>query len=215
MREALFEKRSEAGGVPRRTGILGGSFNPVHNAHIAMARAAAAEFALGRVLFIPLGQPPHKPAFEMAEASARLDMLHIAAAGVPGAEISEIETKRQGTTYTVDTLIELTAACPGESFYYIIGADTLFELETWREPARIAGMCSFIAFPRPGADIPGMRVKAEELEEKLGAAVYLSETVMPDVSSTLIRRCVTLGMPLTGLVPPGVEEYIIRNGLYR
>lgn len=184
----------------RRIGLLGGTFNPIHLGHLAMARAAREEMALDEVILMPDGDPPHKEP-EGAGRADRLCMTELAAEGL--FPVSHMEADRPGKTYTVDTL-EALRAQGAEDICMIIGADTLRELLTWRDPARVFALCRFAAFGRRGCewtDVPGARVTR-------------LETDIPDISSTAIRERVRRGLSIGALVPPKVEEYIGLHRLY-
>lgn len=199
----------------RRIGILGGTFNPVHIAHIDMAVRACEQFALEKVLLMPLGAPPHK-SDEIAPASDRVEMLRIATMGKPCLEVSLLETQREGYTYTVDTLTKLKTLYPKNcEFHYIIGADTLFELESWKRYEEVFALCEFICFYRPGYSIESISAQIRHLREKYGKIIQMARCEGMDVSSTLIRQMIRKGRPVTGLVPEGVDKYIAEHKLYK
>lgn len=182
-------------------GLLGGSFNPIHNGHLAMAEAARKELNLDRLLLIPDGDPPHK-AKGLAGKGHRLHMVERAAKG--RFEVSAMEVERPGKTYTVDTLEVLHTLYPDAALYMIIGADTLRDLPTWRDAPRVFALCQFAVFAR--GDLPLAPVE--------GARVVRMETVIPDISATMIRKRVHQGYSLEGYTPPAVEDYIGRHRLY-
>lgn len=201
---------------PDKIGILGGSFNPVHIAHIDIALQAREQFSLQKVLLIPLGLPPHKTDETLAPAQDRLDMLHIAIQDKPCLEVNTIETKRQGYTYTIDTLTELQCQYSSETeFHYIIGADTLFELESWKRHEEVFKLCEFICFYRPGYDLQKIMEQLKHLRERYGKLVQLARYEGIDVSSTQVREMAGQGLEISALVPEGVDKYINRKGLYR
>lgn len=198
---------------PRRVGILGGTFNPVHNAHLAMAYFAMNEFDLGQVLFIPSGKPPHKRELDIAGPEHRFNMLLHACEDerfVP----SRIELDRKGYSYSVDTLRELHAQYPADTeLFFIIGGDTLFDLENWKDSRQVMGMCRFIAFRRDDVGSERVQQAASRLNSA-GASVLISRNIVPDISSTMIRRKAALGEPLTDYVPASVERYINQYRVY-
>lgn len=197
-----------------RIGLLGGTFNPVHNGHIAMAKIALYEFLLGEVVFLPLGTPPHKRNEHIAPPDCRLDMIKLAIGDESRFSVSTIELYREGYTYTVDTLSLLLDKNRNCEYFYIIGADTLFEIVNWKDYEKVIRMASFICVPRPGLDESKVISLAERYNEKYGHKFYISEEKGPDISSTHIRDMALRGMLRGGLVPEKVAEYIICNGVY-
>jgi nicotinate-nucleotide adenylyltransferase len=191
-----------------RTGLLGGTFDPVHNGHLILARAALEEAALDRVIFMPTGHSWRKPDREIAPAEDRLAMLRLAVEADPLFEVSDMEVCRGGPTYTVDTLEELHALYPGDDIFFILGRDALMDMPSWRSPERIVELASFLVASRPGVaqedfrPVPGLRVR---------------RVAMPlvGISATDIRRRVGDGKPIDDLVPPAVAAYIRIHGLYR
>lgn len=197
---------------PERIGLMGGSFNPIHLAHVAMAKKAMEEAALDKVLFLPTGNPPHKRE-GLAKASQRLTMVKLALAQETGFFPTDIEMNRTGTVYTVDTLILLLKLMPMAEFYYVIGEDTLYDLVNWREPEKVFQMCRFLVCPRPGIEeaVPP-QVILEELNRRGARFTFLKEQV-GDMSSTALRAHLGSGEEPEGL-HPAVMEYIRVMGLY-
>lgn len=201
----------------KRVGLLGGTFNPIHNGHLDIARAAAQEFSLDKVLLVVSGDPPHKQDQSLAPKTMRLQMGELAAGSLPGSIVraSDIETKKDGVTYTVDTLRELSEKEPETDFLFIIGTDTLYQLQTWREIGRICRMTEFLCMGRSGEpDAPDPAVQIRMLESEYGAVIHSSGFTGPDISSTRIRERIRAGESISRLVPPAVEEYIYATGLY-
>lgn len=195
-----------------RIGLMGGSFNPIHFAHVQMARMAMREAALDKVLFIPTGNPPHKRE-GLAPAAQRMWMVRMALARETALIPSDIEMNRNGMVYTVDTLTMLKNQMPNASFYYIIGEDTLYDLVHWRSPEKVFEMCRFLVCPRPGAaagvDVPAVISGLK----RLGAAYSYLSGEAGDVSSTAIRAQLERGEEPGG-ISPAVMEYIRVMGLY-
>ena len=193
-----------------KIGILGGTFDPVHNGHLALAAAARDHFALDLVLFVPAGQPWRKTR-EITPAEQRLAMLRLAIAGNATFGVSEIELQRPGPTYTADTLDALAGERLDDEFWFIIGADALADLPNWRDPERIARHAVIAVAPRNGAAI----------DRAIAAVPALTGSIMPfpvhpvDVSSTEVRRRAAAGDPIDTLVPAAVAAYINDHGLYR
>lgn len=199
----------------RKIGILGGTFNPVHYGHLIIAEAAREALGLDRVLFIPSGLPPHKSNSEVAGAEHRYDMVERAVRSNPYFEASRAEIERPGYTYTVDTLRSLGVRYGGNAgLYFIIGADVINELTTWKNFKEVFALCSFIAFRRPGADRNSFEGDTARLKEKYPLSISVIEAPLIDISSTGIRERVSAYKSIKYLVPECVEEYIYENGLY-
>ena len=200
----------------KKIGIFGGTFNPVHNGHLIVAEAVREDFCLDRVLFIPAGTPPHKSISEVAEADHRYNMVKCAVDTNPGFEASHLEIDRMGYTYSIDTLTSLKASSAEEQdFYFIIGADVVPELITWKDYAKVFEMCSFIAILRPGYDREGFKLHINQLTNNYQANIVTAEAPLMDISSTNIRERVMTGRTIKYLVPDCVENYIFENGLYK
>lgn len=199
-----------------KIGILGGTFNPVHIGHLILAQDAMETFDLDKVLFVVCARPPHKPAALLAADEHRVAMLELALAGNPGFELCDLELRRGGTSYTVDTIRELQKQSPGDEFNFIIGSDSLPELRHWKEADALLGLCCFLVACRPGFD-------AEKItSETLGLSMLQTESLMAnmfgghqvDVSSSDIRHRAAEGMSLRYLVPAPVDLYIMEHRLY-
>lgn len=199
---------------PNRIGLLGGTFNPVHNGHLKMAYIALYEFGLGEIAFLPLGMPPHKRDDFVADVHHRLEMIKIAIAEEKRFTLSTIETDRKGYTYTVDTLELLSRSQKQTSYYYIIGADTLFELENWRNYERVFVLTDFICILRPGQDHMKVRQHADILNDRFGYKIYIANECGPNISSSQIRKQIAANKLTDGLVPRKVAQYIVQNRIY-
>ena len=189
---------------------MGGTLDPVHNGHIEVALAAKRLLKLDRVMLLPAGDPPHKAHPTLKRD--RLNMARIAAEGAEGLFVSDIEIAREGTTFTVDTLRELTQREPDTRWYYLIGADTLTVLDSWRHFEKVAGMCTFAVIGR--ADEPADMNRVHALEQQYGARFEVLPFNGPDISSTQIRDRVAKGEDISTLVPQGVADYIRAHLLY-
>ncbi len=201
----------------RKVGILGGTFNPIHNGHIDMALKIRKEFMLDKVILMPCGNPPHKKneADELAPKQKRMHMAALCAFENEGMEASDIEVKREGYTYTVDTMRELTKRDQDTDFYYIIGSDTLFELEMWKEFSALAGLARFVCVRREEHEALSVAAEAARLSEQYGATVLVPGYTGLDVSSSYIRKRIAQGKSIAAFVPESVEEYINACGLYQ
>ncbi len=185
-----------------RTGILGGSFDPIHIAHLHAGETSLAEAELDRVLFMPAGDPWQKPR-DLTPGPMRVEMVSLAIAGVDGFEPDDREVRREGLTYTIDTLRTFP---DDEELSLILGADAAAGLRTWKEWEQVVDRAEVLVVPRPGTD-PGLVTEAWPQARMLDMAAL-------DVSGTLIRRKAAAGQPFRFLVPPAVYEYISANHLY-
>ena len=202
--------------TPERVGILGGTFDPVHLGHLIIAEEIREKMNLDRVVFIPSGKPPHKTALCISNAEHRLAMVQKAVEGNPFFEASDMEIKRPGYTYTVDTLQQLKDYY-GESvrLYFIIGADVVHDLMTWKDYRKVFTLCEFIAVMRPGFEREAFDRTVELLAEQFRAVIHPAEVPQIGISSTAIRERCRGGKSVKYLVPEKIEEYIRENGLYR
>jgi nicotinate-nucleotide adenylyltransferase len=201
----------------RKIGVLGGSFNPVHLGHLLLAETAREALELEKVLLIPAKLPPHKSASALAGGRDRLEMVRLAAAENPALEASDIELRRAGVSYTVDTVQALREQYGADAeIYFLIGLDTVSELPSWHEVRRLAGLCKFVPLSRPR----GPRPRSAALQRAIGrdeARAILGRAIaMPllEISSSDIRRRIAAGRSIRYLVPDSVIAYIRRRRLY-
>ena len=194
-------------------GILGGTFNPPHVGHLVCAQDALAQLQLDRVLLVPVASPPHKPLPDDPGPDVRLDLCRRAAEGDERLEVSELEIRRGGQSYTVDTLEELHASRPEDELTFIAGGDMAASLPEWRDPERILQLARFAVAEREGSE----RAVVEPLTASLRGRQNIVFFDMPrlDVSSSMIRRRVAGGRAIRWLVPDAVAEEIAARGLYR
>jgi nicotinate-nucleotide adenylyltransferase len=185
-----------------RIGIFGGTFDPPHTAHLVVAQEVHHRLALDRVLWVPAAIPPHKRDQPISPAAMRLEMVRAAIAGDNRFEATDLELRRDGPSYTVDTLRELQATRPDDQLFLILGADQLAELATWREPHEIRRLATLVGFARAGDAPPDAE------------GVRILQIPRLDISSTELRRRVGAGEPVSYLVPPGVDTVIRRERLY-
>lgn len=199
-----------------RLGVFGGTFNPVHLGHLIAAQDAAEMFDLSRVLFVPCDHPPHKSEHRLASAAHRMSMLEAALAGSLLFEVCDLEVRRGGTNYSIDTMRDLTHLYPDADLYFIIGTDSLLELHTWKSIGDLLKLCSFITLTRPGfvvsPDLAGRIQLPAPWPAKLLANLAAGHQV--DISSSDIRYRVAEGLSITYLTPPAVETYIMEHRLY-
>jgi nicotinate-nucleotide adenylyltransferase len=203
----------------QKIGIMGGTFNPIHNGHLVTAQEALSQFDLDRVIFIPTGNPPHKTGQEIADSEDRYIMTVIATSSNSNFFVSRIEIDRGKKSYTIDTVRQLRKKYgKGSSLYFITGADAILEILTWKNTDEIISLCKFIAATRPGYDM----TRIEDLKKKLFSGdessykkIYVMEIPALSISSTDIRNRVRSGRPIDYLVPEGVCNYILKHGLYK
>ena len=209
-------------------GLMGGTFNPIHKAHLRIAEEARELCGLDRVLFIPAADPPHKPLAGEVSFARRCEMVRLAIAGNPAFELSEVEGEREGKSYSIDTLGYFHSRRPHDRLFFIIGSDSFFEIGLWHRYTEIFRLCSLIVVERPGRPVPDplealpVAIRGEfsytdtpsGLRHALGQQVYILKGRPLDISSTAIRSLAAAGSPITRLVPPAVEAYIKSQRIY-
>lgn len=203
--------------MSQKIGILGGTFNPVHYGHLFIAEQAYRQFHLDEIWFLPSGNPPHKPSGQIAEDADREAMLLLSIQDVPYFRYSDIEFNRSGTIYTVDTMKLLKESYPDSSFYFIAGADSLFSIDTWKNPLQLFQYCSLIVAGRPKFETDGMKNlqnKILEVKECYHAEIALLHAPLLDISSSGIRCMLKNGQSPKFLLPDSVLEYILQKKLY-
>lgn len=198
--------------------LMGGTFNPVHVGHLRLGLEAIERLGADRLVLMPCASPPHKRPRDLADAEHRLAMCRLAARQDRRVEVTDIELRRQGPSYTVDTLRQWHAERPGNALVLLIGADMLRDLAKWREVEQVVRLARVVTLPRPDAPLgrlPALRDRiGDEATDRILGDV-LSSLGQVDVSSTEIRSRLARGQPVTGMVPPAVEQYIAEHGLYR
>lgn len=192
--------------------MYGGTFNPIHNGHLHLAQEFRRRLQLDRILLIPTRVPPHKTVPDLASAEDRFRMCQLAAEP-HGFEVSDLELRREGPSYTADTLRELHALYPGAQLYLITGADMFLTLEQWHDSTALLRLARLCAAPRDESGRHELLKYAEHLR-RLGAQTCVENIPLLPVSSTLVRRRVRAGESVAKLVPTAVEQYIIRHHLY-
>ncbi len=198
-------------------GVLGGTFNPVHNGHLIVAQDAMESFNLSRVLFIPSAEPPHKSTSELAPPEARMAMISLAVEGDERFELNSMEIDRGGVSFAVDTVRELRRLYGNSRICFIIGEDTLPELHMWKDIDILLQLCEFVTLARPGFPITdqvgGQLDLPDPWPERLLSRKAVAHQI--DISSSDIRRRVSEGRSIRYLVPDAVQMYIEANKLYR
>ncbi len=212
-----------------RLGLFGGAFNPIHLGHLRAGLEVRESFALDQVLFIPTAIPPHKERKDLVPFAHRLAMVRLATAPCPFFAASEVEGRRRGKSYTIQTLRFFKKALgPKTELFFILGLDALLEIHTWKDYQNLFAFCHFIVMDRPG--FPRRRLREylqahltseiiyhaheKRFEHPSGHSLYFTPITQMDISSTRIRCLLEKGKPVTYLVPEGVEKYIQENGLY-
>ncbi|MCD7778287.1 MAG: nicotinate-nucleotide adenylyltransferase [Clostridiales bacterium] len=196
-------------------GIMGGTFDPIHLGHLALAETVRDELDLDKVIFVPTGEPPHKDNGNLGSGEDRFYMTVLACKDNPCFEVSRIELDREGTTYSVDTVKALKELYPVDTkFYFILGADSLMELENWREPKTLMSLCSFAAVGRPGFKGKKVESQIKKLREKYKADIVYVEGIRLEISSTDIRTKIASGKSVRYIIPESISEYIENKGLY-
>jgi nicotinate-nucleotide adenylyltransferase len=216
----------------QRIGIMGGTFNPVHFGHLAAAEEVRERLSLDRVLFIPAFIPPHKQEENRATAAQRRDMVLLAIAGNEHFGLSDVDLKRGGTSYTIDTINTLRSSSPESKLFFITGLDAFLDIRTWHHWEQLLGLCAFVVLSRPGyhfSDLINLEFLNDFTGELLsldqgavqqahiqpaGFDFYLQRIPQYDISSTDIRNRVREGRNIKYLLPESIEHYIIKNNLY-
>lgn len=197
-----------------RIGVFGGTFDPVHLAHLILADQAREQGRLDQVLFVPAARPPHKHEHDLTPFAQRVEMLSLAISGQPAFRIDELEKDRAGPSYTVRTLELIGERHPGAELFLLIGSDTLRDLPTWYEPQAVVAQATLLVMARPGVDL----VHGEKLRRQLHMPALRMEVVqvpLVDIASSDVRQRVREGRSIRYLVPRAVEAYIQDKQLYR
>ena len=209
-------------------GLMGGTFNPVHLAHLRIAEEARESFGLDRVVFIPAADPPHKPLAGEVPFSDRCEMVRLAIDGNRAFELSDIEGQRGGKSYSIDTLEYFRTLSPDDTLYFIIGSDSFLEIGLWHRYTEIFSVCNLVVVERPGRPVVdpltalpvairgefGYTPESRQLQHVSGQFVHFLKGCPLDISSTVIRRQVAAGRSITYLVPSTVEAYINTQRIY-
>lgn len=202
----------------RRVGIMGGTFDPIHNGHLVAGSEVADMFDLDVVVFVPTGQPWQKKGRNVSAAEDRYLMTVVATASNPRFQVSRVDIDREGDTYTVDTLQDMRKIYPEAELYFITGADALNKIVTWRDWESMFDLAHFVGVTRPGYELTGAHGEAtlEPLQAELDAGrLSLVEIPAMAISSTDCRERASQGRPVWYLVPDGVVQYIAKREMYR
>ena len=218
-----------------RLGLLGGSFNPVHNGHLAIARQTREALGLDQILFVPTSHPPHKPNGSLAPAQDRYEMVRLAISSDPTFAISDVEINRPGKSYSIDTIRLLQQTYGAQTqLFFLIGLDAFLDFPSWREPRTLLQLCRFVVLSRPGLlfrslstvpllppipvsslmDLDADRIS--RIEAPLGTQGLICLKLPPSpISASNIRSQISQGHPVANLLPPLVESYILQHHLYQ
>lgn len=198
----------------KKIGILGGTFNPIHNGHLLLAQNALEYCELDKVLMMPSAVSYLKDPNTIANTNDRAHMVKLAIENNPRLELSEIEIKRGGNSYTYVTLEQLSEECTDTDFYYIIGADTLFSMEKWVKPEIIFSKSTIVCAPRDESNVEELYVKSNELKNKYNADIIVMNIPEVKISSSYIRNAIKSGKSGRYYLPESVREYIKDKHLY-
>lgn len=209
--------------------LFGGTFDPFHNGHLRMAIEVRERLGIARVVFLPARNPPHKPAQPVTDASHRLAMASGAVAGVPGFEVSDLELRREGPSYSIDTVAAFRESDPRADLFFLIGADAFAEIATWHRYRDLLAATDFVLLPRPGAPAipalpPPLRLEKEDprcyswtgeaYRLPGGRTLHCPRLPLLDIAASAVRDKVRHGRSILGLVPPDVARYIEAHRLY-
>ncbi|MBN2210294.1 MAG: nicotinate (nicotinamide) nucleotide adenylyltransferase [Sedimentisphaerales bacterium] len=197
--------------------LFGGSFDPVHNGHLAIARAATNLLAVDKTILIPAAQPPHKLNQTRAPIQHRLEMLRLATADDDCLEVSDCEADRPGPGYTIDTVRHFRGIFGSVALlYWLVGGDSIKDLPTWKDIVQLADECILVTAPRPDCPIDWPALQGVLSEEQiLLMKIYVLDTPQIDISATDLRRRIAQNLPIDHLTPPAVTDYIHTHDLYR
>ncbi len=196
----------------KKIGILGGTFDPIHEGHIKLAKEAIEQFGLSEVRFLTGGIPPHKRDKEITDSNVRHKMVELATEDVEGFVADDFELSKTEYTYSVYIISEIKELHPDWDIYFIIGEDSLRDFHLWHKPEKMAKLCKLLVYPRDNRDISDLVISRKK---EYGAEIEIIDAECMEVSSTKIREMVGKGEDITGLVPTKVIEYIKEKGLYK
>lgn len=195
----------------KRIGLMGGTFDPIHNGHLVTAESAADRFGLEEVIFVPTGIPPHKEDEQITSPEDRYNMVLLATINNPRFSVSRYEINKTGPSYTIETVQHFKNLNRSKKLFFITGADAILQLPTWKEPQKLLATIEFIAATRPGYSLKNLQAG---LYQQYRSTIHILEIPGIAISSTEIRKRVKTGESIKYLVPPEVESYIYKHALY-
>ncbi len=193
---------------------MGGTFNPIHNGHLLLAETAYYQFHLDEILIMPTKNTYYKKMPDHVTEEDRVNMIRLAIEDNPNFILSKEELNRDGTTYTVETLENLTARHPDHEFYFIVGADSLFHIDSWKEPEKIFKLATILVAGRSGGFSISLDSQIDYLEDKFDAEIKKLKAPMLEISSNNIRKRIGQGESIRYLLPDNVRKYIMENHVY-
>lgn len=196
-------------------GLIGGTFNPIHMGHLLIGEYIREEWDLDRIIYIPSANPPHKTGGDVMEAGNRMKLVELAIRDNPYFQLSDIEFRREGYSYTIDTIRQMSIEYPYEKLYFIIGTDTLFELETWKQFKEIAKEIEFIMYGRGTHSAKDVDEKLRHLGDEYEFRIYRSTGPEVEISSTQIRDRIKRGLSIKYMVPDALMEEIEKESLFK
>ncbi|ASW43991.1 nicotinate-nucleotide adenylyltransferase [Clostridium isatidis] len=197
----------------KKIGIIGGTFNPVHLAHLYIAYEAKLQLKLDKVIFMPAGSPPHKKNEDILEASLRYEMVKRAIEGFEDFEVSDYEILKNGYSYTHETLEHFK--CEDNKLYFITGADCLMDIEKWNNPGKIFELSNFVVFNRPGYNDKDLINQKNKINIKFNTNIKFLDIINLEISSSMIRERIKEGKRVDFFLPKGVLDFIIENRIYK
>lgn len=199
----------------KKIGILGGSFDPIHNGHLSIAMSAYKDFNLDEIWLIPAGHSPNKDENKMTSAAVRAEMTALAAQNIPNFKLSTYEIDKEGTSYTYMTLSNFKELYPDTDFYFIMGADSLDYFDAWKHPEIICQKAIILVAVRDDMDLDDIHAKIEQIKTNFSAEIYPLSCAKIDISSSEIRANVQNGNSICNMVPQAVADYIEKHRLYQ
>ena len=199
----------------KKVGIMGGTFDPIHYGHLMLAQNALDTFSLDEILFVPSGTPWLKESTKVLSKNKRVSMTGMAIEDNPDFALSTIEIDREGNSYSYETIEELKKEQPDTDFYFIMGADSLLEIERWKHPDRLMADCTLLVAVRDDCDREGLEKQISYLTDKYQADIRILPANRMDISSTKIRQMIREGKSVRYMLPDQVIRFIEKNHLYR
>lgn len=198
-----------------RIGLMGGTFDPIHNGHLLLAENSRKTFNLDKIIFMPAGIPPHKKDKHLSSNTHRYNMTLLAINSNRHFFLSDMELKKEGISFTIDTIKYLKSLYIDTEIYFILGSDSLFQIDTWKDYQELLTLCHFIVAPRPNCHNEKLENTVNTLNSLYNSSIHIVEGPVLDISSSEIRDRVRKGLSISYLVPKPVEEYIYKHGLYK